>query len=119
MSLPPLRLHIQYGPDWGLSIVGTRHELINLARKLEAAATAPPTPPLGKYQQLIYAPEVESPYRDRPYFGLAFCVDGSEPSRTALPKVRSGPSALALICTIVLSLIGLVTSLRWIWYAML
>ena len=119
MSLPPLRLQLEQGKDWGLSIIGTRHELLNLARSLEAAASEAKFVPFGNLPQQILGPEVESPYIDQPGFFLSFCIEERGPSETAMQKARSGPSPIVFILITVLSLIGLTTSIGWIWRAVL
>ena len=117
MNSSPLRLHAETGKDWGLSVVGTRSVLLNLARSLERAALDASEVPTSDFPTQILGPDVLSPYSDRPHFYLSFCVEGSKPSASVLPRTRSAPPIAVFLGVSVLALVGVAAIVAWAWHA--
>jgi hypothetical protein len=113
----PLRLHAETGKDWGLSVVGTRSELLSLARALERAALNTSEVPTSDFPTQILSPDVLSPYSDRQHFYLSFCVEGSRPSASVLTRTRSAPPIAILLGLSVLALVGVAAIVAWAWHA--
>lgn len=119
MNIPPLQLVAEQGKDWGLSVVGTREQLLELAASLKLAVEAQPESSGSTgVVQVLEAP-VHSPYSDRPHFYMVYCLSASgSMGGPDAAQVRSGPSGGVILGVAVLAIVGVVAIARWALHAL-
>jgi hypothetical protein len=119
MDKPPLQLVAEQGKDWGLSVVGTREQLLDLAASLQRAVEAEPESMDRRSPVQVLEAAVLSPYIDRPHFYLVYCMAASSGARsTATSQVRSGPSGAVLLGVAALCIVGVVAIAGWVLHAL-
>jgi hypothetical protein len=106
----PLKLRAYSGREHGLMIIGTPDALRALGARLQSASAASGS----EWPTEVITPTTEGPYADVPDFTLSFHVAplGGLPTSLRLTRMNIAPLAFLVLGT--LSVIGLLTTIRWI-----
>jgi hypothetical protein len=119
MNTHPLQLVLEQGKDWGLSVIGTREQLLGLALSLNRALEGRSEPETESSPVQVLEAPVLSPYSDRPAFYMVFCVVApGGASRVMGAQLRSGPGGAVLVGAAALCIIGLIAIARWALHAL-